>query len=174
MTELRPSAADMKHRFAAVSAALVALALSFPASGETGGTVQERFNRFQLYANCEPMNLIVEELHPVAADIGLKLESIVAAAESRLRSARLYRSAAMPYLYVNVILTRTAFGIRLEYNKSVFDAHSGEVFSAATWLVSSAGSHGSDSSYIMSAISEHLDQFLVEYLRVNEEACERR
>lgn len=43
---------------------------------------------------------------------------------------------------------------------------------ATTWLGGSVlGTHGGDASYIVSSLSQHLDQFLTEHLRVNEEAC---
>ena len=52
---------------AAVVLGLVALTLSFPASGETS---EERLNRFKLFAECRPMDLAVEHLPSGAAEIG--------------------------------------------------------------------------------------------------------
>ena len=40
-------------------------------------------------------------------------------------------------------------------------------------LRGSTGTHGGDAGFILSAVSQHLDKFLVEYLRVNEENCGR-
>ena len=123
------------------------------------------------------MHLIVEDLHPDATDIGLTREAILAAAESRLRSARIYTSYTSKwthYLYVQVSVVGGAFGIDMYFNKSVFDLASGENFFASTWSIGKAGTHGRSSSYILSSLSELLDTFLVEYLRVNEEACEKR
>ena len=42
---------------------------------------------------------------------------------------------------------------------------------ATTWVRGSAGTHGGDAGYIRSGVSEYMDTFLLEYLRVNEEAC---
>ena len=42
-----------------------------------------------------------------------------------------------------------------------------------TWQSGSTGTHGTDSSFILSNVSRHLDKFLAEYLRVNEEDCGR-
>ncbi len=42
---------------------------------------------------------------------------------------------------------------------------------AITWERGSTGTHGGQRDAILGALSEHLDQFLVEYLRANEAAC---
>ena len=42
---------------------------------------------------------------------------------------------------------------------------------AQTWRTGEIGTHGRDAGYILQGISEHLDKFIVEYLRVNEGAC---
>ena len=171
MTEPRRTPADWQYRFAAVSVALVALAVSIPASGET---VEEAFSRFLVYNDCGPMRLLVEGVDEDATKIGLTKEALQAAAESRLRAARLYDRDADPYLYISVNVVGPAFGVGVEFNKYVFDYASEHSFLAATWNSRSAGTHGGDAGYLVSSISQHLDIFLVEYLRVNEEACEAR
>ena len=138
---------------------MVALALSLSASGETGGTFSQRFERFQLLANCEPMDLHLSGLSDSDAKaIGLTKQSVQAAAESRLRAARLYLEDASYALDINVTLTDRAFGIDVGYNKFVYDPISGEAFLSRTWRTGSTGTHGGDSNYILSAISGHLDQ----------------
>ena len=153
---------------AAASVALVALALSFPASGDT---VDDQLRRFELFDNCAPMDLYVFLGDSSAADIGVSKESIQTVAESRLRSARLYRTPAVSALTINVGGISNAFSIHVAYHKLVFDQVSGHTFRAATWTNAGIGSHTSDSSYILSKLSTTVDQFLVEFLRVNEEAC---
>lgn len=154
---------------------LAALALLFSASGAAGESVEERSQRFQLFADCRPMRLLVEYLPPDASKIGLTREAIQAAAESRLRSARLYRSIRLaPYLYINVNVFRRSFNIRLAFKKKVHDPLSGITGIAVTWNAGSTGTHGGSASYILSALSQHMDKFLVEFLRVNEKACEKR
>ena len=61
--------------------------------------------------------------------------------------------------------------MRLEFNKRVSDSLSGESFRAATWHSASTGTHGRDADYILQGLSEGLDRFVLEYLRVNEAAC---
>ena len=156
---------------AAVVLGLVALTLSFPASGET---FEERLNRFQLFAECRPMRLTVEDLLPDAAEIGLTSESIQTAAESRLRAARLFSPESRQYLYITTNVVGHGFSISVRYNKVLYDPLTDQRLSATTWDTVVTGTHSGDASYILSSLSGRLDQFLVEFLRVNEEACATR
>ena len=62
----------------------------------------------------------------------------------------------------------------MEYRKQVRDLASGEVNVTTTWDTGATGTHGGDAAYIVSAVSEYLDRFLTQYLRVNEAACGTR
>lgn len=91
------------------------------------------------------------------------------------------------YLYVNVSVTGEAFSIYLGYRKMLFDSFlvrsspSAESLSAAeavrglgsatTWKLGSTGTHGNDEGFVTLHLSQALDEFLVEHLRVNEAAC---
>lgn len=55
--------------------------------------------------------------------------------------------------------------------KKVEDKYSGLKFSTITWVKGLTGAHGGNASYILSGLSELMDIFLVEYLKVNEEYC---
>lgn len=150
---------------------LLALLLAPAAVGQDA---KSEFARFQLFNDCKSMNLSVEGLHDGAGKIGLTKARLQAAAESRLRSARLYDSdATAAYLYVNVNVSGPAFSISLKYNKWVFDPASVKNGYATTWDIRSTGTHGGGATFILSSLSEDLDRFLVEYLRVNESACSR-
>ena len=133
----------------------------------------EGLARFQLFNECGPTNLIVEGLPPDAAAISLTRERVVTLAESRLRAARLFSVDRVPsYLYVNVNVVGRAFSIRVGYNKRLFDPITDEFRFANTWNSGSAGTTGaSGGNFIMQGLSEHLDSFVLEYLRVNEDAC---
>ena len=149
--------------------------LIFLAPQSFAESAEERIDNFELFADCTQMNLVVERLPDIAFDIGLSEEIIQNAAESRLRSARLYRSDLdyIPYLYVNVNMTERAFSISLEYHKILYDDHYAHVSQfATTWDRGFVGTHGRDAGYIVSSLSLLVDRFLVEYLRVNEDACE--
>lgn len=156
---------------------LAALALLLSASGAAGESVEERLQRFKLFTDCRPMGLVVEDLPPDASKIGLTRAAIQAAAESRLRSARLYRSihsAPYHYLYLNVNVAGLAYNISLDFKKDVHDPLSGTTGIAVTWHLGSAGMHGGRANYIVSWVSQRMDEFLVEFLRANEKACEKR
>ena len=149
---------------------LVAL-LTTMAVGQDAASGQERLEFFNA---CRPMQLLVENLGDDATDVGLTREMLQAAAESRLRAARLYsedrESSDGATLYVNINVYRTSYTILPHYRKAVTDAFA-TTGSAVTWFTGSTGTHGGDAGYIVSALSRHLDEFLAAYLRVNEPAC---
>ena len=66
--------------------ALIPLAAALPTAGQDA---PNRVDRFQLFNECRPMGLAVESQPEKASRIGLKKDAIRAAAESRLRAARL-------------------------------------------------------------------------------------
>ena len=152
---------------------LIAAALALcPAAPVLAEDVTGR-DRFRLWNDCRAMDLIVEGLNQDAADIGLTRDAIETAVRSRLRAARLYDADAVAYLYVNVHVVRRAFGKTLNYRKYLFDPASDESRFATTWDIGSTGTHGGDGSYILSGVSQHMDEFIDEYLRVNADACPR-
>ena len=130
---------------------------------------------FALGNECKPVALLVELLPTGAAEMGLKRETIVTMVRSRLRAARLYTRESEPYLYVNVNAgsQRAAFGVRLMFMKVLSDPISGTKNFAATWDKGMVG-QALEADYILSTISLLMDQFIDEYLRVNEEACRRK
>ena len=108
--------------------------------------------RFKLFNECEPMNLVVEEYKGNAewADIGLTVDRLRTMAESRLRAARLYDATAGTYLYVNVIVAGVGFSQNVTYQKALYDPVSGETNYAMVWEVRRTGAHdGSDAGYIL-------------------------
>ena len=134
-------------------------------------------DRFQLCNSCRPMELVVEGLNNDAKKIGLTEERLKVAAESRLRAARLYTdswsAASGAFLYINVNAFRNSFSLLVQYNKRLIDPVSGETSASGTWSSGTVGGHGGDPGYIGQSLSERLDKFLVEYLRVNEKDCPR-
>ena len=131
------------------------------------------FDRFKLFNECRPMDLVVEDYDddPDAETIGLTAARIRTLAESRLRAARLYDADAATYLYVNIHVEGSGFSLRLEYKKLVYDAVSGETRYAATFNIGGTGTHSGDAGFILQGLSEYLDGFILDYLRVNEAAC---
>ena len=132
-------------------------------------------DRFKLFNECEPMNLSVEDYNNEAgwADIGLTVDRLQTMAESRLRAARLYDATALPFLYVNVKVVSRGFSLGVDYLKRLYDPVSDESNYAPTWDIGGAGTHGGDAGFILQGLSEDLDRFILEYLRVNEDACDQ-
>ena len=144
------------------------------ASGAAGETVDESIARFRLFADCGPMNLSVRDLDSEAKTIGLTKNLIQNNVESRLRTARLYDPNSVPYLLVDIAVFHDFFHILIGYNKWVYDQSSHLNYYSLTWRAGFIGSHSGTSGYILENVSQILDQFLVDYLRVNEEACAKR
>ena len=163
-----------------VSLSFAALALLTPAAaGQDIARPPNPFlysiERFKLFNACRPMEFAIEPLGDhAAATIGLTEEVLQAAAESRLRPARLYtedmEKAAAAYLEVNINVVGPAFSLIVNFHKEVTDAF-GESGLAPTWASGGVGTHGGNASYIVSFLSQILDKFLAAYLRVNEPAC---
>ena len=129
--------------------------------------------RFQLFNECRPMFLSVTPYEGDAdyAAIGLTTDRIQTMAESRLRAARLYDADAETILSVFVRVSSRAFTSEVSYYKPLYDVVSDVTAYAKTWIKSSVGTHGGDAGYILQGLSEKLDEFILEYLRVNEAAC---
>ena len=149
----------------------VALAFVLAAPSSAAEKVSQA-DRFGLWNDCRTMGLVVEDLPKSATEIGLTKEAVTVAVRSRLRAARLYRAdAGVPFLPVTVNVVGSAFGISVAYLKWVKDRASGISSGATTWTRGSTGTHGRDASYILSSVSQKVDKFIDEYLRVNEAAC---
>ena len=167
---------------------LAALALLVaPSAGQNAASrlpseLWKNIERLQLFNACRPMLLFIGGLDDDAAAIGLTESTVQAAAESRLRAARLYagdildmskKKTVIALLFVKVAVGRRAFNISVDYNKVVADEFGGSGL-AVTWGTESFGAHDGDAGFIVSSLSQRLDEFLAAYLRVNEAACEAR
>ena len=128
-----------------------------------------------------------------AADIGLTRKRIQTLAESRLRAARLYNASifelAEDETYAELLerldelfCGRTSTStLPCQTMRSHTTFHFRRLcttlyrvlnFLADTWKRGGAGTHGGDAGFIMQSLSEKIDEFVLEYLRVNEEACD--
>ena len=147
-------------------------------AANTTKEIRKILNRFKLFSNCQSMNLIVEKLSPSALQIGLTKDSIQNTAESRLRSARLFSNQVSDsFLYVRkkrVFALSQAYTIIVEFGKKVVDQFTGVSSFARTWQSGGAGIHRNDPTYLLSVLSKHMDKFLVEFFRVNDEACRQK
>ena len=129
---------------------------------------------FDLFVNCKPVVLIVEDLPKDAQKIRITKKDIRMAVESRLRSARIYGFERMsPLLGVSVNIVGRAFHVEIELAKYVHDSISQSDGFATTWSRGTTGISGQDSGFILSTIAMIMDEFIVEYFRENEKACEQ-
>ena len=134
---------------------------------------------FDLCPPDEGMRLVVESLDEDAIQRDLTEAQIRNAAESRLRAAGIYDPEAAPYLYINVNPGPPEKGSRhfpfyaigVEYRRVLLDPRLPWFRYATTWDIRSAGE--GDSNFILSILSQYLDEFLVDYLRVRDsKACQ--
>ena len=151
-----------------------------PTREELQATPREiRLRRFQLFNNCEPMGLSVqfrsrddEGINSGIANIEDIEDRIRKMAESRLRAARLFADSASNRLYVGMHVLGPAFSAYLFYEKPLHDAVSGLTVTSPAWIsLVGTGTHGGEPSFLLQSLSESLDGFVLEYLRVNESAC---
>ena len=141
---------------------------------------------FALWNECAPIGLLIESLDDDAAAIDLTEERIQTLAESRLRAARLYDTVeGNPYLYIRVTVLNSenrsggAFHVRMSFNKylreDVPEYWRNEMSDlkvlASIWDHGTLGTYAGDAGFILQHVSEQLDRFILEYLRVNEAAC---
>ena len=112
---------------------LMLLSLSIGCMAEER-TIEERVERFYLFNNCQPVQLIVETSELTSTDIELTKDDIALPVRSRLRAARMFiDNGDFNVLYVNVNVVSQAFNVDFSFNKQVFDPISGEAAFAKTW-----------------------------------------
>ena len=129
---------------------------------------------FQLWASCTPLFPVINLNDTTEGGRVLTEESVQSAVESRLRSARLYSDEpGLILLWVDVSrfsdTSPWPFSIKLALRKLVFDIHSGTNGLARSWQSSSFGLGPPE--IVRATLAEDIDNFLAEYLRVNEAAC---
>ena len=108
-------------------------------------------------------------------EVAMKMQGLSAAQIGSARGAALGAYVNGAYLYVRVNVVGGAFSHEVQFRKRLYDpvlGLSGTPGTATTWEAGVTGTHGGDAGYILQSLSEHMDRFLLEYLRVNEEACE--
>ena len=130
------------------------------------------YEAFQLWTGCEAVDLFVY-LQKNDTEIDLTEEEIEIAVRSRLRSARIYNEDTLhPVLLVTVHVVGNAFSIEVAFAKVVSDVDfSDKGGFGTTWKTGSAGTHSNDANRLLTSVSQDIDEFLDEYLRVNADSC---
>ena len=113
-----------------------------------------------LFALCHGMFLDVE-IGPkdLARKIRLSQTEVIAAAEARLRSARLYRDAGDQALSISVNLGEDVFSVEVALKRAVRDLGYSVGGVMTVWETGYIGSYAS-SEIILSALSRSLDSLL--------------
>ena len=106
---------------------------------------------------------------------GLSRENVISAVRDRFQATHLAEdTGAVTKLYVRAHVTGNEVRIEVSYAKPVRDLISRVKFYTTTWESKSSGEHGRDGGLILSQVMKEVDRFIVEYLRVNAGACEKR
>ena len=129
-------------------------------------------DRFQLFNECRRVSVSVQ-LNDEGG-LGLTEESVRDTVELKLRSARLFDADDLlgDHLLVFVDVGPQAFTVSSNFQRWVSESISGESWYATTFDIGYFGSHGSDTDFILQGVERSVDDFILEYLRANEEACE--
>ena len=163
-------------RCVTVIAAVIAAAAGAPL--EAQDTPEER-DRFELFNECQSVGLDVVLIDEDGDLPDLTEERIQTLAESRLRAARLFsqqgiisnRTLLTGILPISVTVTEQLVSGSVRLTKPVNDTRSGVTGFIPTWERSFMGTHRGDADPTMQRLSELVDTFVLEYLRVNEESC---
>ena len=145
------------------------------ARAEDGWSVAQKRENFQLYVNrCGPIGL--EVYANIAEEIGLTKELIETAARSRLRATHLYGAETEPVSGILVISVVVAsWGKTVLHYQMWFEKHQQDEMSRLSgwsptgWMRGALVPHNNDAR---SAIAATLDEFLDDFLRVNECICD--
>ena len=160
----------MRRQTLTVLIALAAIPLAMVATSASAEEVND-YDRFELWNDCRPMDLLVEGLDQDSANIGLAVEDIETVVLKRLPAAGLYDAERREHLYVRVAVTRQAFSATMEYRRPVYEPVSDRMGFATTWDTGSIGTHDENANTILIQVWRHRDHFIDEYLRVNADAC---
>ena len=136
----------------------------------------------RLFNECSPIKLLVFETssEDQFSEIGLRAERIETMAESRLRAARIYKPFQVdstPTLLVTAFVVPgdsiTAFEASVRFQRLVTDTYYGNNFQQDVWDARIIGYSGSRvvADTIFQNLSELVDEFILNYLRANDEHC---
>lgn len=157
--------------------ALVAIAAGVCAASDSRPKTKGSIEEFRLYTKCVGVMLVVEYKSQDAEETGLKRREIIAAVDSRLRSAGLSQTSFigfsegsavfLPHLYMHVNVIGQSFYVLIELKKWVHEPLSGQLNYAQTWRTETSGIHGTRGRRIMSSVRDLTDQFIDERNNVN-------
>ena len=125
---------------------------------------------FRLLHNCDKVAFLIF-FSDDSNMKGLSKDRLKTVVESRLRGARLFREifpAVNPLLSVSVFANESWYGVDLNFQKLLFDPHSEITQPIKTWETRTTEKNNGNAEDVVGTLSRLLDEFIVEYLRVNE------
>ena len=146
--------------------------LVLASAGHAGGQ-EVTEERFRLFTECAPLrlNVAVAPADPDSDGIGLTEDRVRRMAESRLRAARLYDAEGEAVVRLYAIYSGFPQVLGLDFWKTLFDPISEEWGVLKVYEPQRYG-RSEDAGFFMQSLSEMLDAFIDDYLRVNGEWCD--
>ena len=148
---------------ARIPVVLAALSLALVADAQD---VPTKADRFKLYNLCAPIGVVIEALPPGVAAAGLSTTQLEEMAVQRLKTVALHDPLALTALHV----AASPDAVQIRYRKPVVDVASSETEVIQTFSQTAEVRDGSAAG-IMLKVSQLLDDFLIEYRRVNYPEC---
>lgn len=155
--------------------ALLLAGCALPLSAE--GQHVSDYDRFRYFTECAPVTVMAGL--GLAGDqvkaIGLTRDRVETMIENRLRVARVYEEwkvKPQPSIYADVKILDEAVAYIVVFEKPLDDPYGGGKRTANTTPgVFNVGFHGGEGDFIMQRLTEHVDEIIADYLRVNEGWC---
>lgn len=143
---------------------------------EQWSAAERRLANFKLYNECEPVPTRAGFAVERSPGIDLSEAMLWAAVEHRLRAAGVFTDTPgegrpLPFLLVDVEVMGPAYYIFIEFAKWMHDFRSNDRGWVTAWRRLRVGLHDDRNDFIVSELLVVLNDFLTEYLRVNESAC---
>ena len=150
--------------------ALASFLAAVPAFAQAAPAFAQNVNEFELFVDCKPVRLVVEETYAERGEDVVTGEAIRNAAEARLRSARMYDPQGPGILYINFskLLVNVIFSV--EFYKRVVDEYGNDGL-VRTWRVGGIWLRSKEVGDVVSSVSRYMDEFIVKYFRANDFAC---
>ena len=169
-------------------ATLAAMPLEAQDTTRVDRTLQEADERFALLTECASVVPVFEsevEEEVKRGDewesVGLTEAAVRRAVTSRLRAARVYaevdrerpwQQLGLPRLHIDIVAFEgTGFSVSADFRKGLLDEYSGVRRRMTTWFRTTSGMDGGNATLVLGGLSQVMDIFIDEYLRVNAEAC---
>ncbi|MCY4585704.1 MAG: hypothetical protein OXB98_06650 [Bryobacterales bacterium] len=101
----------------------------------------------------------------------LTAAAVRTAAEGRLREAGLLAPSSPHRVYAAVSMNGPSLSVYVHFRKQLHDALTGRNGRAVTWSRLSSGHNTVSARHALAILGNHLDAFIKDYRRINQDAC---